>query len=540
MPTINLNKWILQDLTRLNEQELVDYLFRLKSEVSPVNQDEYSIEVNADRLDMLSLGGIVRALKGITGRELGEPKYTVRDTDYVLEVERVPSRPYALACIVYNVKLNPDLYLKELIQFQEKLHDTIGRRRKKVAIGIHDLQKVEGKVIRYAPVPLSTTFVPLYQEKEMSVKDVLQETPQGKQYGNISVWDNYSPAIMDEKGILSVPPVINSDRTRITENTRSLLIDVTGTNFDSVVETMDLLVTGLAELGGIIGRIKVKGMNVETSPVLRHTLVPFSLEDVNRRLGINVSKDEAVTLIRRMRMEVETGDGLAVVVPPYRVDIMNYTDVAEDIAMAYGYDRFTLESRRGMVTGSLSEKSEIYRKLRTLLIGAGFQEIYTLVLTKSDYQRGEVVRIANPISVEYDSVRNSLLWNSLLFLSNNQHSRFPVKIFEIGEVVRRDENKDTNYANATRLAVAIMDSKVSYEMLQSPLHQVLLNLLGIAPSYRRVDNDILMKGRSAEIILRHERVGVIGEANPEILRSFNLLYPVLLAELDLDALRRVI
>lgn len=281
-------------------------------------------------------------------------------------------------------------------------------------------------------------------------------------------------------------------------------------------------------------------MNVETSPVLRHTLVPFSLEDVNRRLGINVSKDEAVTLIRRMRMEVETGDGLAVVVPPYRVDIMNYTDVAEDIAMAYGYDRFTLESRRGMVTGSLSEKSEIYRKLRTLLIGAGFQEIYTLVLTKSDYQRGEVVRIANPISVEYDSVRNSLLWNSLLFLSNNQHSRFPVKIFEIGEVVRRDESKDTNYANATRLAVAIMDSKVSYEILQSPLHQVLLNLLGIAPSYRRVDNDILMRGRSAEIILRDERVGVIGEANPEILRSFNLLYPVLLAELDLDALRRVI
>ncbi|MEM4372685.1 MAG: phenylalanine--tRNA ligase subunit beta, partial [Metallosphaera sp.] len=116
MPTINLNKWILQDMTGLNEQELVDYLFKLKSEVSPVSQDEYSIEVNADRLDMLSLGGIVRALKGITGKELGEPSYPVKDTDYILEVEKVTSRPYALACVVYNVKLSPDFYLKELIQ----------------------------------------------------------------------------------------------------------------------------------------------------------------------------------------------------------------------------------------------------------------------------------------------------------------------------------------------------------------------------------------------------------------------------------------
>ncbi|ABP96262.1 MULTISPECIES: phenylalanine--tRNA ligase subunit beta [Metallosphaera] len=539
MPTINLNKWILQDMTGLNEQELVDYLFKLKSEVSPVSQDEYSIEVNADRLDMLSLGGIVRALKGITGKELGEPSYPVKDTDYVLEVEKVASRPYALACVIYNVKLSPDFYLKELIQFQEKLHDTIGRRRKKVAIGIHDLEKVEGKIIRYAPVSLSTTFIPLNQEREMSVRDVLQETPQGKQYGNISVWDSNSPAIMDERGILSVPPVINSDRTKITGNTKSLLIDVTGTNFESVMETMDLLATALAELGGIIGRVKVRGMSVDRSPVLRHTSVPFSLDDVNKRLGIHVSRDEAINLIRMMRMEVETNKDLAVIVPPYRVDIMNYTDVAEDIAMAYGYDRFTLESGRTASRGSLSEKSEIYRKLRTLLVGAGFQEVYTLVLTKSSYQRGEAVNIANPISVEYDSVRNSLLWNSLVFLSNNQHSRFPVRIFEIGDVVNRDDSKDTKYSNSTRLSMAIMDSRVSYEMLQAPLHEVLLNLLGVAPSYRRFESDIFMKGRSAEVVVKGETIGRLGEANPELLRSFGLLYPVLLAELDLDALRRV-
>lgn len=114
-----------------------------------------------------------------------------------------------------------------------------------------------------------------------------------------------------------------------------------------------------------------------------------------------------------------------------------------------------------------------------------------------------------------------------------------MRIFEIGDVVNRDDSKDTKYSNSTRLSMAIMDSRVSYEMLQAPLHEVLLNLLGVAPSYRRFESDIFMKGRSAEVVVKGETIGRLGEANPELLRSFGLLYPVLLAELDLDALRRV-
>jgi len=152
MPTINLNKWILLEKVGLSEGQLKEFLFKLKSEVSPVSDDEYSVEINADRVDMLGLGGVVRALKGISGKELGEPKYTVKETDYMLVIDKVPQRPYALACVIHNVKLSPEAYLKEIIQFQEKLHETIGRKRKKVAIGIHDLRKIKSKIIRYSLV----------------------------------------------------------------------------------------------------------------------------------------------------------------------------------------------------------------------------------------------------------------------------------------------------------------------------------------------------------------------------------------------------
>ncbi|MEM0065055.1 MAG: phenylalanine--tRNA ligase subunit beta [Metallosphaera sp.] len=540
MPTININKWILKDLTGLNEQELEEYLFRLKSEVSALNEDEYSIEVNADRLDMLSLGGIVRALKGITEQELGEPRYIVKETDYSLEVGDVPSRPYALACVVYNVKLDPEVYLKELIQFQEKLHDTIGRKRKKVAIGIHDLEKVKSKRIQYRLVPYSAKFVPLGQDKEMSVDEVSRNTYQGKQYSQISMRDGYSPAIVDEEGILSLPPVINSERTRVTSRTKSLLLDVTGTNLDSVVQTMDLIATGLAELGAEIGIVKIEGIEIGRSPVLRHDTVYARLADIRERLGINLSGDQVVKLLRKMRMEAEVrGDSVVVNVPPYRVDIMNYTDIAEDVGMAYGYENFDLEKSRVYEIGHLFSITSLYRKLRISLVGAGFVEVYSLNLIKSSYQKGEYVKISNPISIEYDSIRNSLAWNSLLFLSRNQHSRFPVRIFEIGDVVRRDNAKDTGYTNETMLSVAIMDSRVSYEMLQAPIHQVLLNLTGTVPSYKAKDNDLFIRGRSAEIWLGYEKIGILGEINPSVLNEFGLVYPVLFSEISLNVLEEV-
>jgi Phenylalanyl-tRNA synthetase beta subunit len=160
MVNIVLKESRLLNLLGLEEKDLNDVLFNLKSEVEKRGEDELEIEINSDRLDMLSPEGIKRAVDGILGRKLGEAKYEVVPTNYQLIIDDVESRPYALAAVVYDVKLDDDR-IKELIQFQEKLHCTIGRKRKKVAIGIHDLDKIDGKGIRYSKVPLDYKFVPI-------------------------------------------------------------------------------------------------------------------------------------------------------------------------------------------------------------------------------------------------------------------------------------------------------------------------------------------------------------------------------------------
>jgi phenylalanyl-tRNA synthetase beta chain len=537
MVNIVLKESRLLNLLGLEEKDLNDVLFNLKSEVEKRGEDELEIEINSDRLDMLSPEGIKRAVDGILGRKLGEAKYEVVPTNYQLIIDDVESRPYALAAVVYDVKLDDDR-IKELIQFQEKLHCTIGRKRKKVAIGIHDLDKIDGKVIRYSKVPLDYKFVPLNSDKEMSVSEVISYTEQGKLYGNISIKDNYSPAILQEDGqVLSIPPIINSNKTKIDSSTKNLFIDVTGTNFDAVAQTLDLLVSNFAEGGSKIGTVKVSRYT-SSSPLLIHNKLVVKTSDINKRLGLSLSTEEMAKYVRMMRMDANiNSDEIEVIVPQYRIDIMTYVDIAEDIAMAYGYKSFSLPQYTSKGMGELLPITKLERAFRDLAIGGGFQEIFTFVLNKSSYLLyNDFVKIQNPITVEYDAVRNSLIWNMLKFLAKNQHARFPIKVFEVGDVVVKSEESDTGYKNDTRACLAIMNSRVSYEELQSVVHQILYNLKGKEPRYVRQEKDYFIKGRSAKILFDNNVVGEIGEISPEILEKFNIENPVVIAEIYLEKL----
>jgi phenylalanyl-tRNA synthetase beta subunit (EC 6.1.1.20) len=372
----------------------------------------------------------------------------------------------------------------------------------------------------------------------MSVSEVISSTEQGKLYGNISIKDNYSPAILQEDGqVLSIPPIINSNKTKINSSTKNLFIDVTGTNFDAVAQTLDLLVSNFAEGGSKIGTVKVSRYT-SSSPLLIHNKLVVKTSDINKRLGLSLSTEEMAKYVRMMRMDANiNSDEIEVIVPQYRIDIMTYVDIAEDVAMAYGYKSFSLPQYNSKGMGELLPITKLERAFRDLAIGGGFQEIFTFVLNKSSYLLyNDFVKIQNPITVEYDAVRNSLIWNMLKFLAKNQHARFPIKVFEVGDVVVKSEESDTGYKNDTRACLAIMNSRVSYEELQSVVHQMLYNLKGKEPRYVRQEKDYFIKGRSAKILFDNNVVGEIGEISPEILEKFNIENPVVIAEIYLEKL----
>ena len=171
MPVIKIRPERLNKLLPgMSMEEIEEALFKLKGEVE-IGEDGYIyVELNPDRPDMYIGEGIVRAVKGLLGVERGYTPPRVRQAGVEVVADRVVSRPFISVAVVYNVGIDEE-FMEELIQFQEKLHDTIGRRRRKMAIGLHDLDKIPSSRIMYKELPVTQArFKPLHHEEMMSAR----------------------------------------------------------------------------------------------------------------------------------------------------------------------------------------------------------------------------------------------------------------------------------------------------------------------------------------------------------------------------------
>jgi len=279
MVVIEISKKDLLDLidASLTDKQIEEVLFLIKIE-SEFNEDTITCELNPDRPDLFSVEGIAREMKFFLEKRSGGIKYEVENSKVIIKKERAEVRPVIACAIIKNVELNDEL-VKSLMQLQEKLHVTIGRKRKKVAIGVHDFGKMQPPLI-YKDVA-DESFVPLGETKEMNIKQILTEHPKGVDYAHL-LKDRY-PLIYDKKGVCSFPPIINSERTKVTENTKSLFIDVTGTDEKAVNWALNILICNIAERSGKIQSVKVSN---KTTPNLKNKETSIELEEINKILGI--------------------------------------------------------------------------------------------------------------------------------------------------------------------------------------------------------------------------------------------------------------
>ncbi len=521
---------------------LEDLLFRLKCEIELDEEGYVHVEVNPDRPDMYSAEGIARAVKGLMGLEKGYRVPPARKSDYIIEASVVQTRPYVTGAVVWDVNVDED-FVEELIQLQEKLHDTIGRGRRRVAIGLHDLDKLAGKHITYKMEDVrDVVFEPLGYGREMTLAEVIESTEHGRKYGKISLSGSMHPVLRAGGRVISVPPVINAEETRVEPGTRSLFIDVTGTDLESVLRTLVILVTSLAERpGASIGLVEVRTPEGPmTTPRLDSGRILVSVKSISSILGISLTPEELAELLARARFNTKMvgSDFLEVEVPPYRFDIMGEADIAEEAAMMIGYEALGPQRPLVPTRGELSRLTRLERTIRSILVGLGYTEALQLTLTSPEAVEalglgGVAVRVANPVQAEYSVLRPSITVSLLQFLKYNQHREKPVRVFEIGGVVLRE---GSDIVEEERLGLAIMDDSISYEDIQAPVY-ALLRLLGIEFTVEPHSVGYLMTGRTARILSSGgEELGWMGEVNPEVLERLGIEYPVALAEVRLPPL----
>jgi phenylalanyl-tRNA synthetase beta chain len=540
MPVLKFKVKRLTEKLNLTLEELQEILFRLKCETEIDEKGYIYIELNPDRPDMYSLEGIIRSVRGLLGLEKGFKLPVVSTSNVVIKAENVPSRPVVAGVVLKGLNLDQD-DVEELIQFQEKLHDTIGRRRRKVAIGIHDLDKLPDNEIIYTNVDINRSrMVPLYYFERMTVKEVLERTEQGRKYGSISLSGNKHPALISGNEIISLPPVINSDITRVDENTRNLFIDVTGTDPYLVMSTLNILTCNLAYKGAKVEQVIIKddkGNSVVT-PSLEKKVLSLRPDDISKTLGVNLSLNELKELLERGRYNVSLNDKeLIVEIPPYRLDILGSIDLVEDVAIIIGYENLGLRTNPVFLKGSISRLTKFKRKIRDLLIGLGFTEIMQLTLTSPKVVKALNIeklslKVRNPVQLEYSIIRPTLAVSLITFLKENQHKEKPVKVFEMGRIAWRHNN---DIIEEESLALGIMDSSVSYEDIQAPVYS-LLKTLNISFKLKPGGKPFLINGRSALILVNEVEVGWMGEVHPEVLERLGISYPIVLAEIKISSL----
>jgi phenylalanyl-tRNA synthetase beta chain len=554
MPVLRFKPGRVEEVLRLSLKEALEVMERLKIETEVNEEGNVVLELEVDRPDMYLLEGIARQVDGLLGRAKGAPTYNVKRTDYTLYVEEVPSRPCIVAGIVWDVNVDED-FLEELIQFQEKLHLSLGEKRRRFAIGLHDLDKVPSRQLYYRfPRVDEVRFKPLHHTTTMSLREVLESTEQGREYGSLALAEGRHPVIFAGDEVISVPPVINADVTRIEPGTRHILIDVTGTDCKAVNDAMRVLAFTLAErsTSRSIGLVKLVKPGDGESWVPEHKPVQLtvSVEGISGVLGVNIAANRLAELIEAMRFDVQpAGEGrLLVTVPPYRIDVMGEVDIAEEVALALGLDSIGFERPKLMLRGRLLGKRVWERTIRKLLVGYGFVEVKTFTLVSCRQQQmlgvraDELVVLENPSVVEADCFRATMLPSFLSIASRNTHV-VPLRVFEVGDTARvcrgsgdcTHPDRRIEYRNV--VALMIMDNKVGYEDIQAIVYG-LVRLTGDSiVNVREYNGKPFIPGRAASVTTGRGLRIVLGEITPEILEEYNIIYPVAYAEIDYTALR---
>ena len=524
------------------------------------------------RPDMFDAAGLARALRGYLGIETGLPKYHLEPSGFKVVVQPglESIRPHIVCCVVRGLTMD-DETVKTVMKMQENLHWALGRNRRRASIGVYDLDTVEPD-FEYVPVaPEGVKFIPLFGMPEGMVeatpKEILEKHPKGVGYKHLlEKFDKY-PLLCDANGkVLSMPPIINSEDTRVTPKTRNLFVDVTGPDKNAITKTLAVIATGLADLGAKIETVQVVYPDgaKETTPDLSAQVMTIDPKAAERLVGVEVT--DMAKVLERMRYGTEwksadyadstdgarrgaaregAGQLLQVRIPAYRADIMHEYDVFEDVAIGYGYHNIKPRLVPSMTVGSHQPIEELSTAVRRVMTGLQFLEIMTPALTseKEHFEllglpvREPHVRLENPISVEQTMTREQLITGLLSTLRVNTTREMPQQIFEAGDCFEPAAEMETGVRTRRKLGAAIAGPRAGFADAKQAL-DALARELGRELRFEPFECPTFIVGRCARVFVRaadrETMWGVLGEVHPAVLESFGITQPTALFEVDLS------
>ncbi|MDR2943747.1 MAG: phenylalanine--tRNA ligase subunit beta [Methanosarcinales archaeon] len=544
MPVITVDSKDLEMLSGIDRQKIIDNVSMIGAEVERVEEETIDIEFFPNRPDLYSAEGVSRAMKAFFGIAPGLKKYTVNPPQVEITIKKdVKAVRPVLGCAVIRGLTFTSASIKSLMDLQEDLHWALGRGRKKVSIGVHDMTGITAP-FTYTTESPDYAFVPLDHTEKMTMAEILEKHAKGVKFAHLVKEMNKYPIIKDAGGnVLSFPPIINGTLTTVTESTKELFIDVTGTSKE-VYTALNIVSAALAERGGIIEAVRIIDGSADKEeaeiilPKMNPSSKTISQEEIETHLGFKLSSDDIIESLAKMgydaSMITKAPAAFEVLIPAYRADILHKYDIIEDVAIGYGYANIPARLPENYTAGKSNPLSVSRLAASEAMVSLGYSQVmpFTLTSEKIHFENmrrsvtGDVTYVTHPISEDQTMIRTTILPGLLEILALNRHRELPQKIFEVGETAVNSKNKQKiaavsihHAANFTEMSEVVdaflRETKTEYELKES-------------------EDPAFLPGRVADIYIGGKKAGVFGEFHPGVLAAFELGYAVIGFEADMS------
>ncbi|XP_057337957.1 phenylalanine--tRNA ligase beta subunit [Microplitis mediator] len=528
----------------------------------------YKIDVPANRYDLLCLEGLTAGLLVFLEKS-PQPRYKLIYPASPKKLETITVtntckyiRPFVVGAILRGVTLTKESY-DSFIDLQDKLHQNIGRKRSLVSIGTHDLDTIKGPFVFNAKPPQDIRFKPLNQDKEytgVEIMDLYAHHPQLKQYLPIIKDSPLYPIVYDSNGVvLSLPPVINGDQSKITLNTKNILIECTNTDLTKAQITVDTLVCAFSEYCKDkytvepVEIIYEETKQVFRSPELKYRINEINCDDALNYIGVKQTPKEVAKLLSKMclKSEVKNDNKIAVEVPPTRHDVIHACDIYEDIAIAWGYNNIIKTVPKTPTIGQEFPINKLTDHVRFELAQCGFTEALTFALCSREdvadklgwnFDHIPAVTISNPKTLEFQVARTTLLPGLLKTIAANKKMPLPLKLFEVSDVVLRDPKAECGARNQRRICAVNCNKSAGFEIIHGLLDRVMLLLevpwsvdkTNVGYYLEAVEDPTYFPQRCANIIVHGKPIGKMGVLHPDVLHKFDLHLPCSSLEINIE------
>lgn len=524
------------------------------------------IGLTPNRADAASHIGVARDLRAARNRIIRKPSvdgFRVNNTSLTLPV--VVENPEA--CPRYSgvtisgvtVKESPEWLKKRLLSIGQTpinnvvditnfvLHET-GQ-----PLHAFDAGKIRGRVV-VKTMPEGTSFVTLDgKERKLTSHDLMICDEQEGMciagvFGGI-----YSGITAETKSIFLESACFAADFIRRTSMHHQLKTDASfrferGTDPENTIYALKRAALLIQEIAG--GEISSEIVDIYPEPVKPRTIV-VKHRNIDRLIGKQIPHDEIFAILGRLDIEIleKHADEFSVAVPPYRVDVAQEADIAEEILRIYGFNNIELSPVAGtdyLAEFPVKDIDKYRRTIGEMLAGNGFYEIWTNSLTNLNYQTkhnlvftGEPVEILNKLSEEQGILRQTMLFTGLEVCAYNVNRRQKdLRLFEFGKIYFREGG---SYREEERLALYMTGNReaenwqrkteqVSYFDLAQQINQI-LSRSGLQQVKQEVIQDQLFD-YGLRITRGKEEVGKLGKVKSTLLKEFGIRQEIFYGELN--------